>query len=163
MSRPESLQAFGPDLVLPADLVRKLEHDFRRLQGNPRDTYAAFDFFVTAEHIPDWMRNIPVKREIPLLRVVSHLAAGAKHFIPQDKRHQSVRAVEVEGGAFQADAFQADAFDVGSLVVQLQGDEAALFGTEVGVLQLAELVLQYWREQVGAANAPIQPTAESGG
>ncbi len=47
--------AFGPDLITPKYLLRKLEHDYARVQRNPRDTYAAFDFFVTAEHMVDWV------------------------------------------------------------------------------------------------------------
>lgn len=156
MTQPEAFRAFGPDLVTVADLLRKLEHDFQRLKQNPRDTYAAFDFFVTAEHLPDWIGNVGVKHEIPLLRVVSHLAAGAKHFMPRDKRHKSVQRVEVQGGCFQSDMVQTDAFQVGALVIELQGKEAAHFGMEIGVLELAELVLRHWQDQI-QPNSGIQP------
>ena len=30
-------------------------HDLERMRGGPEDAYAAFDFFVTADHIVDWL------------------------------------------------------------------------------------------------------------
>jgi hypothetical protein len=45
-------KGFG-DLQWVADLYSKLEHDRRRMKASPEDTYAAFDYFVTAEHIID--------------------------------------------------------------------------------------------------------------
>ena len=41
------MSRFGGFFALgtPADLLKKLRHDF---------SYAAFDFFVTAEHLLDW-------------------------------------------------------------------------------------------------------------
>jgi hypothetical protein len=36
------------------DLFRKLENDFSRIKDDPLNQYAAFDFFVTAEHMLDW-------------------------------------------------------------------------------------------------------------
>jgi len=37
------------------DLLAKLGHDYERLRNSPNDAYVAFDFFVTAEHILDWL------------------------------------------------------------------------------------------------------------
>ncbi len=42
------------ELRSPRDLLAKMEHDRRRMSADPTDTYAAFDFFVTAEHMLDW-------------------------------------------------------------------------------------------------------------
>jgi hypothetical protein len=36
------------------DLFGKLEHDLVRVKKNPADSYAAFDFFVTAFHLKEW-------------------------------------------------------------------------------------------------------------
>ena len=48
-------------LRTPADLLEKLEVDFNRLKAASQDSkeaqYAALDFFVCAEHIPDWMKH----------------------------------------------------------------------------------------------------------
>lgn len=42
-------------LKTPKDLLGKLQHDYERLKANRLDTYAAFDFFVTSEHLLDWI------------------------------------------------------------------------------------------------------------
>lgn len=33
----------------------KLKHDYERIKMDPTDQYVAFDFFITAEHIIDWV------------------------------------------------------------------------------------------------------------
>jgi hypothetical protein len=136
------------EIKTPADLLRKLEHDRDRMRADPVDVYAAFDFFVTAEHLPDWDGDLTIKQGEPLLRITSHLANGAKHFRATDRRHKSVRDVRVEAGAFDPDTFQHDVFDVGSLVVDLDGDEAAAFGPSMGIPELADQVLEFWRLRV---------------
>jgi hypothetical protein len=42
------------DLRSPEQLREKLEADFKRVLGDPLDSYAAFDFFVTAWHLVEW-------------------------------------------------------------------------------------------------------------
>jgi hypothetical protein len=41
------------ELQTPCDLLRKLQHDISRMAADSGDSYAAFDFFVTAEHLLD--------------------------------------------------------------------------------------------------------------
>lgn len=43
------------NLQTPRDLLKKAEHDLGRLQLNPHDVYAAWDFFVTIRHLPEWL------------------------------------------------------------------------------------------------------------
>ena len=43
------------DLKTPKDLLEKLGRDLERLRAAPNDTDHAFNFFVTAEHMPDWL------------------------------------------------------------------------------------------------------------
>jgi hypothetical protein len=38
----------------PYDLLDKMRHDLERLRSAPCHVYAAFDFFVTANHMVDW-------------------------------------------------------------------------------------------------------------
>ena len=61
-------------------LFDKLKHDFELLKEDSNDAYKAFNFFVTAEHLPDWIKNTRIKDNNPFLRISSHLATGAKHF-----------------------------------------------------------------------------------
>ena len=113
------------DMWTPGDLLQKLIHDFDRLKADPLSTYAAFDFFVTADHMLDWElpESVPGAKEEKstlrktnrLLAVCSHLGNGAKHFELSNPSHKSVRASELHEGAFQASAF-ANAFNVSRFV-----------------------------------------------
>jgi len=68
------------------DLLQKIRHDHERLRSAPEDVYAAFDFFVSAYHMLDWLHpNEAAARKAEeegnvLLQVCSHIANGAKHF-----------------------------------------------------------------------------------
>src|SRR5690554_6328496 len=100
----KKFDGFG-ELRMASDLVLKLQHDLERLKTSPHNQYAAFDFFVTAEHIVDWIypdqtdsnnreKRKTVRANSELLRITSHIANGAKHFEATDKRHQSVAGIE---------------------------------------------------------------------
>ena len=89
-------------LKTPRDLLRKMEHDHARMESEPSNEYAAFDFFVTAEHMLDWIHpgrnNKKVRESVRdsevLLQVTSHIANGAKHFEATDSCHKSVIEIE---------------------------------------------------------------------
>jgi hypothetical protein len=135
-------------LRTPKDLVEKLEADFNRLRGaKPASVdaqYAAFDFFITAEHLPDWLSrstggSLSSHRAYPEAPLVSHIANGAKHFRVDTTRHTTARHTRSTSGAFQANAFQQPAFQTSRLVVDLED------GTTIDVLDFAGRVLDYWR------------------
>ena len=136
-------------LRTPEDLLAKLESDCCRLeQAYPTSSeaqYAAFDFFVTAEHLVDWTSSATGESKSSLRSydfgsLVSHVANGAKHFRVNDSRHTAVAQTRSAGG-FQADAFS-DAFDVVRLVVDLED------GTTVNVVDVAHGVLEHWRTKL---------------
>jgi hypothetical protein len=127
----------------------KLEYDLQRMEADPLDVYAAYDFFVTAEHMPEWSDRKQLKATLPLLKLVSHLANGAKHFQTDDKRHRSVKTVDAVEGAFQRDAFQNDAFQVDGLVVERAASSQWAAGY-VDALSLAREVLAFWRKELNA-------------
>jgi hypothetical protein len=145
------------DLTNARHLFEKLERDLQRMKANPLDTYAAFDFFVTAAHMPDWLfpgnlgeaerRN---HRKDPLVAACWHLGNGAKHFELSRERHKSVDDTVIEQGAFQPDAFQPDAFDVGQITVRFSAGAATSLGAEISATELAERVLDYWRNTLTA-------------
>jgi len=153
-----SLKGFAP-LQQPADLLAKLAHDFERIRAAPDDAYAAFDFFITAEHIVDWLfPDSPgmnqssarkAKRESSeLLKITSHIANGAKHFHALAKQHDSVAELKQQSGgfdprAFSPRAFSPAAFTMHGLNVRLEN------GRVVHVLTLAEDVLRYWQVELG--------------
>jgi hypothetical protein len=148
------------------DLLKKLEHDFARLKNNPLDQYAAFDFFVTAYHLLDWVypdsesgQNTDRRKDIEstnaLLRVCSHLANGAKHFVAMARKHDSVQDAVVQKGAFQADAFDPEAFQTDKLTIQLQGAEATELGCEfIECVRLASKILKYWQGELASDSLP---------
>jgi hypothetical protein len=45
------------DLQTPEHLLRKLERDYARLAQVPEDVDAAYNFFATAENMPEWVKG----------------------------------------------------------------------------------------------------------
>ena len=143
------------------DLLQKLRHDLSRIRQDPGDTYAAFDFIVTGEHMLDWKypggrgtqnegRRRDLRKTEPSLRVIWDLASGAKHFEAAEPRHKSVESVRTQEGYFSSEYFSPEYFDTGSRIVKLKGDEARSLGSEITVLDLAERVLQYWEAHLAS-------------
>jgi hypothetical protein len=133
-----------------SDLLMKLQHDIARMTNDQSDEYAAFDFFVTAEHMVDW--HLPgnpaaqraLRQSEVLLQVVSHIANGAKHFSATAKQHKSVLAVSRETYEEESGDFEED------LEVHLSKEEAlALEGSSFKTTTLAFRVYAYWRDKLG--------------
>ncbi len=143
------------ELKTPQDLLNKLRREYERLQLSPLDQDVAFNFFVTAEHMSDWIypgasgssnakhRN-ELKEKNTLLLICSHLANGSKHFEVNNKRHNSVSDTSISKGAFQRNAFQADAFQVSQLIIHLEQKAEKEFGKTIKTLKFAEMVLAFW-------------------
>ena len=71
------------------------------MESDPTDAYAAFDFFVTAEHLLDWLHpdsangkadREKLRNQYEILQTVSHLACGAKHFDGLRNYHRPLTA-----------------------------------------------------------------------
>jgi hypothetical protein len=128
------------------DLLGKLRHDFGRIESNRLDEYAAFDFFITAHHMKDWLKAYPrnAKRQqyehqaSSLLKVCSHLANGSKHFKANPKRHKSVEDTKHYEGQYDPEQFDLDQYDTDHLKVHLTD------GSVVAVQVLARQVLEFW-------------------
>ena len=150
-------KGFAP-LKEPEDLLQKLEHDYERMQSDPNDSYAAFDFFVTAEHMLDWLHpdseNGRLKRKQlrevnEILQIVSHIASGAKHFEATAKQHNSVDEIGSSPGAFDPRAFNTEAFAPGSF--NFAGITVTLSnGQKRHVYDLAKEALRFWNETIRA-------------
>lgn len=155
---------FG-ELETPADLVRKLEHDLQRMAASGSDQYAAFDFFVTADSLVDWLypevpndkiataeqkkRQSDLRKTNDLPRISSHIANGAKHFVVT--RHNSVTGIEKS--RYVKKGYVEDGYFEEPLLVHLTPDEAARLGVKdsIEAIQLARLVLQFWSAHVDVA------------
>ena len=125
------------------------------LQEAPANTYAAFNFFITAEHMLDWLypgdhgtsgwgkRKAERESEV-LLRIVSNIANGAKHFKPNPKLHDSVTHVDHSDALYGQGPYGAGPYG-GDLIVTLDGDAATKYGPSISILALAQHVLDYWK------------------
>jgi hypothetical protein len=134
-----------------ADLRDKLRRDYARLAAHPGDADLAFNFFVTADHMVDWLYpDDPGRRtearEVPLLAVCAQLANGTKHFRVTDRRHRSASGARRTVGYFAnyMGTYFGWYFGGGRLAVDLQGVAADTFGPQVGAGDLARAVLAYW-------------------
>jgi hypothetical protein len=138
------------DLRTAADLFRKVEEDLKALQDAPSDVRLAFNFFVTVEHLPDWLDQRSLVKKNCALRVVSHLANGAKHFVLDDSRHKSVK--KAEASRYVEDGYVEPGYVADVLEVHLSADEAKEMGRPViDVLTLGQKVVQFWKPDVPAA------------
>jgi hypothetical protein len=135
MTNPASPEPTGfARLRTASDLLRKLQADRERLQKNPIDDYAAFDFVVTAAHFKQWLdadwRNRPQGASVPSLQwewaraICFDIADRAKHF----NHRGEVLAVAKFKGGFDPRAFS-DGWSRAALLIELprpQEREAAL-------------------------------------
>jgi hypothetical protein len=150
------------ELQSPKDLLRKLRFDFEQLQKRPANTYSAFNFFVTAELMKDWLypgrdsvsqaKREAIENSSRVLQVCSHLANGAKHFRAEARHHRSVKDTHRTGGYWNArywaaNYWAAGYWSKGGLFVDLQGDAAKELGARVSVIVLAESVLAFWENR----------------
>ena len=147
------------DLSTTGDLFAKLRHDRQRMSADPSDSYAAFDFFVTAEHVIDWLiPDAPGSRRqserqafrdsARILQITSHIASGGKHFRALSKQHTTVDDVEARVGGFDPRAFSPTAFSPSAFL--FAGIHVALDdGSLVHVYTLADEVVAFWRGQLG--------------
>jgi len=152
-------------LQTPHDLCAKLESDYEALMQDRNNPYLAYNFFVTAEHMLDWVypgyanknkRQSERDSEV-LLQVCSHLATGAKHFVAEAKHHNSVsnsvrkRQSNPLAGPLGGPLVLRGG--ISGLCINLDGDAKEVFGSSVHVLRLAKLVLDYWKGHKVFANA----------
>jgi hypothetical protein len=159
------------DLKTPEDLLRKLEREYDGWKAAPLNVDLAWNFFVTAEHLPDWIyyQDMPISgtarpdlldgqtpndftrdRARPLLRICSHLANGGKHFHLRDRNLTSVERTVRENTRWIDPRWVAPEWvgEQPALRVYLAPDEQAALGrgsADVNALWLAVRVLEFWR------------------
>lgn len=159
-------------LQTPRDLLGKMQHDLDRMRADPADAYAAFDFFVTAYHMLDWLIPVPLQRvdpagyksakaqhdaiedREPRLKVAGHLANSAKH--SSADAWFEVSAMPAVGGYFPPNYFPKSHFPKGyfpepRLIIRLSATGAARFNgeTELNALDTAEKLYAFWAGEIG--------------
>ncbi len=148
------------ELQTPGDLLRKLRADLEDLKKQPRNSYLAFNFFVTAEHMKDWLfpgyektqKRKAIHDSSQVLQICSHVANGAKHFVAQSSQHKAVSDTKRRGGYWASNYWAssywgAGYWSKGGLFVELQGEAAKELGPQIAVVALAEKVLDYWEKR----------------
>ncbi|MGB8409291.1 MAG: hypothetical protein WCE58_05215, partial [Gallionella sp.] len=146
------------EITTPKQLLEKATHDIERLKGNHLDAYAAFDFFVTARHIPNWVYpNDSAKCDALFaqyveLRVCRHLGDGAKHFIATDRRHKQVRSTVRTHNAWgnSWDKSWGNSWGTDELIIRLDpaDRDTSQLGAQIRALDLAERILAILKQVV---------------
>ena len=108
-------------------MLRKLEHDFERMRSQLDDPYAAFDFFVTARHLSEWMttaekKSLNASEEYLKLRAaIRDVGDSAKHFeITRQPATDSKATLRVES-AHGLGPWGTGRYSAGYLVIHLSG------------------------------------------
>jgi hypothetical protein len=128
-----------------------MRRDLARLERDPNDDDAAWDFFIEAEHIRHWTgRYRGTPPGIEPLDTMWQLANKAKHFKAENRKPRRVQATG-RRGAFQPDAFDPRAFDTERLVVEL--DNPPEIKT---ALDLAREAVAFWEKELRRATAGEQ-------
>lgn len=139
-----------------ADLREKLRRDLAKLRAAPTNIDSALNFFITAEHMADWVHPGKAGRAARealrdsslLLQVCSHLANGGKHFRVEAKHHDSVARTRRVGGITTLGRYALGTRPLGggrpTCYVDLQGDAAAALGPSIEVITLARCVMAFW-------------------
>jgi hypothetical protein len=143
-------------LRTPQDLVDKLSADLNRMTASAPATmeaqHAAFDFFVTANHLPEWCENKTGQarsyfKEYGHAKLVEHIANGAKHFRVNTARHKTVKDSRASSGVWALGTWASGTWAPRTwaeacLVIDLED------GTVVDVFKVAYEVLEHWRKTV---------------
>jgi len=154
-------------LQIPEHLLHKLEWEYTQWQDEPLNSYRAWNFFVTAEHLPDWLaRSRPrlpkgfgikaFKKDKPLLRICSHLASGGKHFTP-NATHTSVTSTRREEGWVDEDWIEEDWVESDELMVDLTPKEQEALqspSASITAFSLATDVLAFWQQYFSGTSTP---------
>jgi hypothetical protein len=144
------------DLQTATHLLRKLEHDYAQLRQDPANVYVAYNFFVTAENMPEWVEGkafkLRIQQQKTILKLCNELATGAKHMI--GKKHPAITEMRREGlGASRLGL--AKAGEGPSLMIDLaQQERETLHRPSIDALTLAAKVLAYWQRYLQAHSTP---------
>lgn len=159
-------------LNTPRALFNKLGHDRGRLEADPADEYAAFDFFVTAYHMLEWVhpngarndagqaskRRLIMNKE-RLLTIAAELANGVKHF--ERFSYSGVVNVETAGGYWPRGYWPRGYWPAGywprgfrkepKLIIKLSTAEARFFGNAPSLVAVdaARKLCAFWKTEPG--------------
>ena len=138
------------------DYWKKLLFDFDHLRENEEHTYTAFNFFVTAYHLIDWIfegQKSEERTELhqkPLMKLCSHIANGAKHFHIDSKRHKSVKKIEKD--RYVEEGYVEEGYFEEPIIIYLSEPLKSKFGESISVVDLAEQIIDFWKNELTGRN-----------
>lgn len=135
------------------DYCGKLKYDYNQFKLDGDNVYIAFNFFLTAYHLIDWLfegkYNDKDRERInkePIIRICSNIANGIKHFETDKKRHNSIKEIErekcVEDGYVEQGYFDEP------IMIRLDDTLERQFGKEIPIIELADRVMDFWRVEL---------------
>ena len=129
------------------------------MQADPSDIFVAFDYFVTAYHLADWVNpdSKAARREFeakePRLVIVGQIANGAKHF--EARAWDEVAELSTRDGYWGRGYFSLRYWSRRyrprpRIVIVLTDAEAARLGQpELEILDTAKRITAFWRRELG--------------
>lgn len=144
-------------------LLAKLEHDLERMQAAPTDARPAFDFFVTAFHLADWVHDgdedaarAMVKGE-RLLTIAGHIANKTKHFELREGNWTQVEGTPIPART-RPGLNGLSMSNRSGLVIRLDQDYSLKMGRrDLPALVLAAQLLKFWRDEISKRTRPPHP------
>lgn len=132
------------ELNTPEDLLLKLDEEYEELVKNPCDARSAFNFFVTAEHLPDWLQSKGIKNQL-LPKICSDLANGAKHFQLRPGKARAVAGTTKD--RYVEEGYVEEGYFADPLIVELEAEATTALGaSRIEVLDLASKVHTFWHD-----------------
>jgi hypothetical protein len=129
--------------------LKQLEQDYAQLQQDPGDVGTARSFFVTAAHLPEWIKDRAYKKSLQqqelIVEICDELANGGKHG-KSDKKKPVVLHTEYD--AYVERDYVEPGYYEETLQVTLTLEAAQELGMEnqvTDVLTLATLTLEFWK------------------
>jgi hypothetical protein len=142
------------ELATIQDYCKKLKFDYNQLKADNLNQYKAFNFFITAHHLLDWLfpdkeKNNTIRKRIVdeiIFKVCSHIANGIKHFEVNPKRHSSVNKIE-KVGYVQAGYVEAG-YVKETIYITLENKAREIFGNTIEIEYLAEEIIEFWKKEL---------------
>lgn len=139
----------------PQDLYAKLERDLAKLRRDHGDADSAFNLFITAWSMIDWIHPAnshareSLRTKHPVLQACAHLANGSKHLKLTSPRHRSVKTTARGADRGKRPLRMSPGqrpVSANALFVHLEGDAAKEFGSFPSALTLAEATVDWLRD-----------------
>lgn len=138
------------------DYWDKLLFDYSELKEKNENVYVAFNFFVTAYHLLDWVFEGKYSDERtqlnnkPIVKICNHISNGIKHFETDSHRHNSVKEIEKE--RYVKKGYVQDGYFESPIIIYLDENLKSEFGDSIEISELADKVMDFWKFELKTRN-----------